>query len=1029
MPLTADDFTQHLLKSGLMTAEDLTRFKRSLPPDKKCEDGQALARELIKANKLTKYQASAIYQGKTKGLVLGNYLILDKIGAGGMGQVFKAMHRRMERVVALKVLPSKAMSEPDVVERFHREVKAAARLEHPNIVPAHDADESDGIHYLVMQFVDGRDLGTLVKEQRTLSPREAVDYVLQAARGLEYAHRHGVVHRDIKPANLLLDKSGTVKILDMGLARLEEGTGTAADTARGGLTQSGQIMGTVDYMSPEQAEDTRQAGPASDIYALGCTLYVLLTGGPMYTGDTMMRKLLAHREAAIPSLCAARPDVPAALDAVYQKMVAKRPDQRQQSMGEVIAGLEGCLTAAPAGSAPSLVAGMPRLPSSTDVNFSDLTIGTVGAPAPGMSLATPPRPPSISTPPPLKLAGRTSSASRAKGPAINPLVFVAAGGALFGLLLLCGVLYLALGGGKKEKNGKEQAKQGPTGKEQEDEKKPPDDDDSNPDQETTQTSPNAIKPVNPAAGKATSQPPEVTTWTPTGDRLLDLNGEFAGKFGPGQKFVYFGLQVAILPDKKLRISRFNDGLPGRNSSIGAPSAVLDGTVEGASQNWTFKNGEALFSRGQQRATLKRILRKSATLGQGAPPGAIVLYNGADMGDFTGTRSDGLLNAGATTRRKFQDFSLHVEFRVPFLPEKDGQKRGNSGVFLQRRYELQILDSFGLAHDRTTCGAFYNLRAPDVNMSFPPMTWQTYDIDFTAAKFSGATKTANARVTVRHNGVLIHDDVELTSSCLGGDAEGPSPGPIYLQDHGDRVQFRNVWAIERTSASQPATGASGTTSSGSGSNGPLGVLDKDGFVSLFDGKSLAGWDGDKRIWSVSTTGGAIVGQRPNILSLTENTFLVWQGGDVADFELRWKALILSGNSGVQFRSTSTPSWSMSGYQLDIDSAGDWSGTLYEEKGRGVLLRRGDKVTIDAVGNKRLGSTGGPDPVAGYKKDDWNDYAIIAKGSRIELLVNGRTTGDLTDDQLPQRRLTGKLGLQVHAGPPMTVMFKEIRLKRL
>jgi serine/threonine protein kinase len=349
MAVELDEVIESLSKSGLMTAEDVNAFISALPDERQPSDAKQLIQEMVRQNRLTKFQAQAVYQKKTRGLVMGNYVVLEKLGEGGMGQVFKARHQRMDRVVALKVLPASATKSEESVQRFHREVKAAARLSHANIVTAHDADEAGGLHFLVMEYVEGMDLAYLVEKQGKLPVKRSTNYILQAAKGLEYAHGQNIIHRDIKPSNLLLDKSGTVKILDMGLARIEETPDRTDQTADAALTREGVVMGTVDYMSPEQGVNTKNADARSDIYSLGCTLYWLLVGQPVYTGSTLVETLIAHREQPIPVLCHERKDVPATLDAVFQKMVAKEADERYQSMTEVIADLEKCVV--PGGSA------------------------------------------------------------------------------------------------------------------------------------------------------------------------------------------------------------------------------------------------------------------------------------------------------------------------------------------------------------------------------------------------------------------------------------------------------------------------------------------------------------------------------------------------------------------------------------------------------------------------------------------------------------------------------------------------------
>ena len=343
MPASTEEFTRQLLDAGLFSPADLQTLLDGLPPTS-MTDGQQLARELVRLKKLTSYQARAIYQGQGKSLLMGNYLILDKLGQGGMGMVLKAEHKRMKRLVALKVLSPAVTKTPDAVRRFQREVEAAAKLEHPNIVSAYDADDANGIHFLVMQYVDGTDLSALVKTQGPLPVEKAAACITQAARGLEFAHQQGVIHRDIKPANLLIDAAGTVKILDMGLARIEGDTGAQAE-----LTSTGAVMGTVDYMAPEQALSTKHADARSDVYSLGISLWYLLTGRCAYDGDSLMAKLLAHRDLPIPSLCQARAEIPPGVDAVFRKMVAKQAQDRYQSMTAAISDLQRCL-AGPASS-------------------------------------------------------------------------------------------------------------------------------------------------------------------------------------------------------------------------------------------------------------------------------------------------------------------------------------------------------------------------------------------------------------------------------------------------------------------------------------------------------------------------------------------------------------------------------------------------------------------------------------------------------------------------------------------------------
>ena len=327
-----ETFIDGLRKSGLIDEKELHR----LVVTSTAEDAESFAKELVDDDTLTAYQARALSRGRWKGLVLGNYVIVEKLGKGGMGQVYKARHDLMGRTVCLKVLRSVGRRSPEVVERFRREIKTHSALSHPNFVVAHDADEAEGIQFLVMEFIDGRDLSRRVKDDGPASVSDALKIMRQTAGALEYAHEQGVTHRDIKPHNLLVvesgDDAGQAKVLDMGLARFEPLLdGSTDSTTRASMTASGVIMGTVDYMSPEQALNSRNADARSDIYSLGCTMYFLLTGTTMFAGETLMEKIIAHREQPLPKLREKVPEISAGLDAVFQKMVARNPDDRYQT--------------------------------------------------------------------------------------------------------------------------------------------------------------------------------------------------------------------------------------------------------------------------------------------------------------------------------------------------------------------------------------------------------------------------------------------------------------------------------------------------------------------------------------------------------------------------------------------------------------------------------------------------------------------------------------------------------------------------
>jgi len=331
---SVESFTQRVIQSGALKPDEMTEILESAPHAQTAEE---LAERLTDSGRLTNYQSQLLLEPAGRPLLISDYLILEPIGSGGMGTVYKALHRRMKRLVALKVIRADLDQDPERLKRFEREVQTAARLSHPHIVTAYDAGEAEGTHYLICEYIDGESLLQLVRDSGPLDFADALHCLQQIAEGLAYAHTQGVIHRDIKPANILVDDQGDLKILDMGLARLQESPEDIfSNGAQTELTSSQIFMGTIDYMAPEQARNTKHADHRSDIYSLGCTFYFLLTGKPVYAGETTVERILAHKEQPIPQLSLLNAQVPAPFDAIFTKMLAKDPDQRYACVTDLL---------------------------------------------------------------------------------------------------------------------------------------------------------------------------------------------------------------------------------------------------------------------------------------------------------------------------------------------------------------------------------------------------------------------------------------------------------------------------------------------------------------------------------------------------------------------------------------------------------------------------------------------------------------------------------------------------------------------
>lgn len=350
--VTGDKLIELIKRSGLVEDERLAPVLADFEARRgraALDDARQVADALIEAGLLTSWQTDKLLEGRHKGFFLGNYRLLRHLGSGGMSAVYLAEHRHMHQRRAVKVLPQQRVNDSSYLARFYREARAAAALDHPNIVRAYDVDNEGDTHYLVMEFVEGSDLQELVKQQGPLPYAQAADFIRQAARGMQHAHEVGLVHRDIKPANLLVDRRNVVKVLDMGLARFSQDEKTASLT----VAHEENVLGTADYLAPEQALNSHTVDARADIYSLGCTLYFILTGHPPFPEGSVAQRLLYHQSKEPASIYVDRPDAPPALVSICQKMMAKNAADRPQTCTDVERLLTEFLQSAGFESAPA----------------------------------------------------------------------------------------------------------------------------------------------------------------------------------------------------------------------------------------------------------------------------------------------------------------------------------------------------------------------------------------------------------------------------------------------------------------------------------------------------------------------------------------------------------------------------------------------------------------------------------------------------------------------------------------------------
>ncbi|MEK6239142.1 MAG: serine/threonine protein kinase [Planctomycetales bacterium] len=340
------NYEEMVRKSGLVPEPELQKILEQLRTETGASDVQAaaLAKRLLEKELVTTWQNDKLVQGKHQGFFLGKYKLLRHLVSGGMSSVYLAEHIMMKRRVAVKILPPARIGDTSFLGRFQRECQVLAALDHPNIVRAHDFDvQGDSLYYMVLEYIDGLDLQRLTEHEGPLDYVRAAGYISQAADALEHAHEQNMVHRDMKPANLMLDPKGKVKVLDLGVARITNSDDESSLT----LAHNEDVLGTADFLAPEQALNSHNVDKRADIYALGCTLYYLLTGHPPYLHKNLAKKLMAHQVEEPEPIRKDRPDLPDDLEIILKRMMAKQLDDRYQTMEETISGLDAFVAGKP----------------------------------------------------------------------------------------------------------------------------------------------------------------------------------------------------------------------------------------------------------------------------------------------------------------------------------------------------------------------------------------------------------------------------------------------------------------------------------------------------------------------------------------------------------------------------------------------------------------------------------------------------------------------------------------------------------
>ena len=960
------------------------------------------------------------------------YKVTKELGRGGMGVVYLAKNIQMDRLEVLKVLNERLLDHTGAKERFLREIRAVSKLSHTNIVTSYSILQLDELMVFAMEYVPGIDLHQYTHKYKPMPVGLACSFAKQIAAGLQHAHEKGLVHRDIKPSNIIVYKSDgqlQLKILDFGLAKA-----TSEEAANaGGLTQDGTMLGTPEYMSPEQSLNAAKADIRADIYSLGCTLYFMLTGKAPFTG-THGSLILAHAQQEPAALNLVRPEIPTELVAIVGKMMAKDVLKRYQTPSDVSKALAPFINQSPAvinsSSQPA-----PASNTINDLNQPDRET-SVEAPLSELQLASHENVVAVKPKPlnrPSQQSPRSPLRKKRKPQRTNRFVPTAIA---LGALFILGLIWQLSAFTFRTPNG------------------------------------TIVVENLPADAEVLVDGQKVAIiWNKGKDKAevnIDAGSHQLRVLNQGNEI--FGDKVSVKGGDstivKLIIIKAN--APATNDIAKQPESTTkkDSSVSPGS------NATSAARETSQALKIELIPIPAGTFTMGSPTSEIgriadealhptSLSKSFQLGKYEVSQAEFTRVMGFNPSHFSQSHLFPVDnvtwFDAVSFCNKLSELEGLQAAYTisnVTKEENSILSAEVVWNSRangyrlpTEAEWEYACRAND-SLSAPFSFGE--NISPALANYDGRYPYGNAAMGLdrkstcevslfRPNGFGLHQmHGNVSEWCWDWyakyepgqqqDPVGPTTGTTRVFRGGSWFNYANNCRSAFRDAKLPSTRIMHLGFRVARASEVTPTV----WRPIFNGTDLTGWRGNTKLWWVRE--GCITGRVTAADNLITNTYLVWDGGDLADFEIEFDGKVNSnGNSGLQFRSRPVNGnpFVLKGYQADMDGKGTFTGILYEEQGRGILANHCESTTLDSAGGKATKSIGVSEKLRSViLASDWNHFRVVANGLRLQCFVNSQLASEVIDftAQAAQR---GSLGFQLHTLKPpsqiMEVQFKNVRLK--